>query len=124
MGTVTLLTIDLFLPGGLLPGSDSLAVARTAGFTTLVFAQLFNAFNSRSLTASALSRMFGNRWLWAAAVLAVALQVAVVQVPWLQAAFGTAALDGWHWLACVGMASVVLWAEELRKLAVRLLARR
>lgn len=123
MGTVTLLTIDLFLPGGLLPGDDSLTVARTAGFTTLVFAQLFNAFNSRSLTASAFSRMFGNRWLWAAAALAVALQVAVVEVPWLQAAFGTAPLDSWHWLACVAMASVVLWAEELRKLAVRLLWR-
>jgi magnesium-transporting ATPase (P-type) len=124
MGTVTLLTIDMFLPGGLLPGSDSLTVARTAGFTTLVFAQLFNAFNSRSLGASAFSRMLGNHWLWAAAALAVALQVAVVELPWLQAGFGTASLDAAHWLACVAMASVVLWAEELRKLFVRLLRRR
>ena len=120
MGVATLLTIDLFLPGGLLPGAGSLTVARTAGFTTLVFAQLFNAFNARSLTASAFSGMFGNRWLWGAVVLGVLLQVAVVQVPWLQVAFGTAPLDVSGWLACVGMASVVLWAEEARKLVVRL----
>ena len=53
MGVITLLTIDIFLPGGFVAGSDSLEVARTAGFTTLVFAQLFNAFNSRSEITSA-----------------------------------------------------------------------
>src|SRR5690606_31594716 len=53
MGLLTLLTIDIFLPGGLVEGGDSLEVARTAGFTTLVLAQLFNAFNSRSETTSA-----------------------------------------------------------------------
>ncbi|MFC8943684.1 HAD-IC family P-type ATPase, partial [Streptomyces griseoincarnatus] len=34
MGAATLLTIDIFLPGGLVEGTDSLTVARTAGFTT------------------------------------------------------------------------------------------
>src|SRR5690606_8674648 len=38
MGLLTLLTIDIFLPGGLVEGGDSLEVARTAGFTTLVLA--------------------------------------------------------------------------------------
>lgn len=65
MGIATLLTIDIFLPGGLFHGSDSLDVARTAGFTTLVFAQLFNAFNSRSDTTSAFHRLFVNKWLGA-----------------------------------------------------------
>ena len=119
MGVATLLAIDLFLPGGLVPGSDSLTVARTAGFTTLVLAQLFNAFNSRSLTASAFTGLAGNRWLWAAVALAVCLQVAITEVPVLQVAFGTASLDGWHWLCCIALGSVVLWAEELRKLLVR-----
>jgi P-type Ca2+ transporter type 2C len=40
MGVSSLLTIDIFLPGGFVGGSESLEVARTAGFTTLVFAQL------------------------------------------------------------------------------------
>jgi len=119
MAVLTLATIDLFLPGGLLPGDDSLAVARTAGFTTLVFAQLFNAFNARSASSSAFRRLFVNRWLWGAIALTVLLQVAVVELPFLQVAFGTARLDVAHWLICVAMASGVLWAEELRKVVLR-----
>ncbi|GHH78003.1 cation-translocating P-type ATPase [Promicromonospora soli] len=81
MGVATLLTIDIFLPGGLVEGTDSLTVARTAGFTTLVLAQLFNVLNSRSETTSAFHRMFTGRWLWAAIGLGLVLQIAVVQVP-------------------------------------------
>lgn len=121
MGAVTLLTIDLFLPGGLIEGNDSLEVARTAGFTTLVLAQLFNAFNSRSDDRSAFSQLFTNGWLWGAIALAALLQVAVVHVPFLQTAFGTAPLDLEQWLVTIGMASVVLWAEELMKLVRRIL---
>ena len=123
MGAVTLLTIDMFLPGGLLtiaPGS--LDVARTAGFTTLVLAQLFNALNSRSDDHSAFDHIFSNHWLWAAIALAVVLQVAVVHVPFMQTAFGTAPLDALHWAITVAMASIVLWAEELSKLLRRRLA--
>lgn len=124
MGAVTLLTIDTFLPGGLVEGSDSLEVARTAGFTTLVLAQLFNALNSRSETSSAFHRLFVNPWLWGALALGVVLQVLVVEVPVLQAAFGTASLDLMHWAVCVAMASVVLWFDEVRKLVLRARARR
>ncbi|WP_185975700.1 cation-translocating P-type ATPase [Tessaracoccus rhinocerotis] len=123
MGTVTLLTIDIFLPGGLVGGSDSLEVARTAGFTTLVFAQLFNAFNSRSEFHSAFSRPFDNKWLWLTVLLAAALQFAVVELPFLQVAFGTTHLDAAHWLAALGMASIVLWYGELAKLGRRARAR-
>jgi magnesium-transporting ATPase (P-type) len=119
MGLATLLTIDIFLPGGTVEGTDSLTVARTAGFTTLVLAQLFNVLNSRSETTSAFHRMFVNRWLWGAIGLGVALQVAVVQVPFLQVAFGTASLDLAHWGVAVAMASSVLWFDELRKLVWR-----
>ena len=119
MGLGTLLTIDIFLPGGFIPGSDSLDVARTAGFTTLVFAQLFNAFNSRSDTTSAFHRLFANKWLWGAVLLAAALQFAVVENPLLQQAFGTVSLDAAHWAVCIGMASAVLWFDELRKLFYR-----
>ena len=116
---VTLFTIDLFLPGGLVEGSDSIDVARTAGFTTLVLAQLFNALNARSETTSAFHGLFSNGWLWAAIAIAVVLQVAVVEVPVLQVAFGTASMDLLHWAVCIGLASVVLWYQELRKAVLR-----
>jgi magnesium-transporting ATPase (P-type) len=124
MAAATLLTLDLFLPGGLLEGTGDLAAARTAGFTTLVLAQLFNCFNSRSETTSAFRRPFANRWLWGAVALSAALQVAVVHLRFLQVAFGTVPLSAGGWLACVGMASLVLWAAELRKLVLRALDRR
>ena len=37
----------------------------------------------------------------------------------LNLAFGTVPLSAGEWLACVAMASVVLWFSELRKLANR-----
>jgi magnesium-transporting ATPase (P-type) len=119
MAAATLLTLDIFLPGGLVGGSDSLDVARTAAFTTLVLTQLFNTFNSRSETSSAFRHLFTNRWLWAAVVLGVLLQIAVVHVPVLQSAFGTADLDAAHWAVTIAMASAVLWFEEARKFVLR-----
>ena len=121
MATVSLGVIDLYLPGGFLEGSDDLATARTAGFTVLVLAQLFNAFNSRSEVTSAF-RGAVNWWLWGAVLLAAALQVAVVHAPFLNVAFGTTPLRAEQWLVCLGLASVVLWVSELRKFMGRELA--
>ncbi|CAN5404678.1 cation-translocating P-type ATPase [soil metagenome] len=124
MAVVTLFAIDLFLPGGLVEGTDSLAVARTAGFTTLVLAQLFNTLNARSETTSAFRGLFANKWLWGAILLGVVLQIVVVETPFLQAAFGTAPLDLAHWGWCVALASVVLWFDEIRKIVLRWFTRR
>ncbi|MBC2589072.1 MULTISPECIES: cation-translocating P-type ATPase [Rhodococcus] len=115
----TLATVDLYLPGGILDGTRSLDNARTAGFTVLVLAQLFNAFNARSETTTAFHRPFANRWLWAAVTLSALLQVAVVHLPVLNDAFSTEPLSARQWLVCVIMASVVLWVGEIRKLILR-----
>jgi potassium/sodium efflux P-type ATPase len=119
MALVTLLALDLYLPGGLIEGSRDLANARTAAFTVLVFAQLFNCFASRSETTSAFVHLFVNPWLWGAVGLSLLLQIAVVHVGFLNVAFGTVALTLDQWLACAALASVVLWASELRKLLIR-----
>jgi magnesium-transporting ATPase (P-type) len=119
MAAVSLLALDLRLPGGFVGGSGGIDEARTMAFSTLVLAQLFNCFNARSERASAFHGLFTNRWLWAAIALSVVLQVAVVQLELLNDAFGTAPLSLEEWLICTGLASVVLWASELRKLAVR-----
>ena len=119
MALATLLTIDLYLPGGLIEGTHSLDSARTAGFTVLVFAQLFNCFNARSETTSAFRHLFTNRWLWGAIALSVLLQVAVVHLGFLNIAFGTVALSFDQWAVCVAMGSAVLWFGELRKAVLR-----
>jgi magnesium-transporting ATPase (P-type) len=119
MAVATLLTIDVLLPGGLVEGHADLATARTAGFTVLVIAQLFNCFNARSDSRSAFSHVFVNRWLWAAIAASLALQAAVVHLGFLNLAFGTLPLSIKQWLLCIAMASMVLWHSELRKWAVR-----
>lgn len=131
MAVLTLLTLDLFLPGGLIEpvdawlgtGPHSLELARTAAFTVLVLTQLFNCFNARSATASAFRAAFSNRWLWAAVALSAALQAAVVHLPFLNLAFGTVPLSAGQWCVCVAMASGVLWFSEGRKLLRRLWTR-
>ena len=122
MAASTLAVLDVFLPGGLIDiaglSTDELPTARTAAFSTLVLAQLFNTLNSRSETVSALHHLFVNKWLWGAIGLGAVLQVAVVEVPVLQVAFSTEPLDPAHWAVVVAMASLVLWVDEIRK-AVR-----
>ena len=124
IAVVTLLTIDIYLPGGLIEGSYDLTTARTAGFTVLVFTSLFTCFNARSDTASAFTHLFVNPWLWGAIALSVLLQVAVVNLGFLNIAFGTVPLEFNQWLLCAAMASVVLWYSELRKLVSRAWSRR
>ncbi len=120
MALATLLVLDLRLPGGLIEGTGTLDEARTAAFTTLVLAQLFNCLNARSDRVSAFQRLFTNPLLWAAIALSALLQVAVVHVGLLNRAFNTVPLDLREWLLCLAMGSTVLWADELRKLAIRL----
>ncbi|WP_041377651.1 cation-translocating P-type ATPase [Polaromonas naphthalenivorans] len=119
MALATLLTIDMYLVGGLIEGSQSLANARTAGFTVLVFAQLFNSLNARSETTSAFHHLFVNPWLWGAIALSLILQVLVVHVGWLNVAFGTEPLTLAQWAGCLAMSSTVLWFGEMRKWMLR-----
>ena len=119
MAIATLFTLDSYLPGGFVEGDRDLANARTAGFTTLVLAQLFNCFNARSEDRSAFVDLFGNTWLWGAIALSVVMQVAVVHIDVLNHAFGTAPLTLDQWLTCTAVASAVVWVSEMRKLVAR-----
>lgn len=115
----SLVSIDLCLPGGLIEGNSDLATARTAGFTTLVLCCFFNCFVARSASVSAFTQLFSNLWIWAAIALSLILQIAVVELRWLNVAFSTAPLSLNHWLMCTLLASSLLWVTELRKLALR-----
>ena len=108
MAALTLLTLDYHLPGGLIDGTEDLDTARTAAFTVLVLAQLFNCLNARSETVSAFRQLFVNGWLWGAIALSVVLQVAVVHVPLLNVAFDTVPLTAAQWFFCVLAGSGVL----------------
>ena len=124
MALATLVALDLRLPGGLIHNGGDIVEARTMAFTTLVLAQLYNAFNARSGRESAFHHLFTNPLLWAAIGTSLVLQVAVVHLKPLNHAFDTTPLSASDWLICAVLASSVLWAEELRKLVRRAWARR
>jgi Ca2+-transporting ATPase len=119
MAVATLLAMDAVLPGGLVPGSGSMSEARTVAFTTLVLAQLVNAFCARSDEASAFRGLLANPWLWLAVVASALLQLVVVYVPGFQKAFATVPLAAWDWALCLAASSSVLWSSELVKLVRR-----
>ena len=116
MAFVCILTMDLWLPGGVIGGgTDNLETVRTSVFTTLVLCNLFSVLNARSATLSAFHGIGSNKLLWGAIALGVVLQIAVVEIPFLQTAFGTVSLDLVHWIVALGLSSLVLWVEEGRK---------
>lgn len=132
MAAVTLIGMDMHLTGGLFTdrsvdamGHDAQMVeARTMGFTILVFAQLFNALASRSHLQSAFVGLFSNKWLWGAIGLSIVLQLLVIYVPFLNTAFGTTPLPPMAWLECIGLAFFVLVASEIRKIFLRMRAKK
>lgn len=92
----------------------------TMAFTTFVFFQLVNSFCVRSGDRTIFSRYsLSNRPLLVALVAVVAIQVAVVQVGFLQGIFDTTSLapDEWLWVSAVPLSLIVV--EELRKAVVR-----
>ena len=131
MAAVTLIGMDMHLAGGLFTdrsvdavGHDAqMTEARTMGFTILVFAQMLNALCSRSHDQSVFVGLFVNKWLWAAIALSTLLQVAVIYVPFLNAAFGTVPLSVGAWFECLGLAMIVLVASELRKCVLRMMSK-
>jgi Ca2+-transporting ATPase len=124
MATAALFVADVVLPGGIVNGTGTIRLAQTMAFTVLVLSQLVNVFNARSDRVSAFTNLFSNRLLWGAVALSAALQVAVIYLPFLNAAFGTEPLSTREWALAIAASSVVLWTSELRKLGHKVLPRK
>lgn len=123
MAVLSLLTLDICLPGGLIDGDDDVATGRTVAFTVLVILQLVNALSVRHAHRSMFIGVLSNRWLWLALAVGLLLQVLVVYVPVLNAAFSTVPLDWEHWLLVIGCAVVFMVLEELRRAVVTMAQR-
>jgi len=94
----------------------SLDEARTITFCAMVAFEWFRAFNARSDEHTVFKLgFFRNRWLIVAVAVAVGLQMAVVYLPFMQAAFSTVPLgiDKWGIALLAGGSLFVI--EETRK---------
>jgi Ca2+-transporting ATPase len=98
----------------------SLMRARTMAFTVIVLAELFQAFNARSLRESAFSPHLHANWKLVLAILgALALQLLLIYIPLLQRVFQTDALSLLDIGVGTALASFTLWATEVVKLVMR-----
>ena len=85
------------------PG-ESYQAANTMAFTTLTLCQLFHAFDVRSETRSIFALgVFSNPAMNRAFLVGVALQLAVLLLPPLQAVFSVVPLSGLEWLTVLGL---------------------
>ena len=114
---VGIITLAAFLLGEYVFLNE--AAANTMAFATLVFCELTRAFAVRSERMSVFRiGLLSNRTMNKAFVVGLALQLAVLLIPFLQPVFHIVPLTGMEWLVVVGLSFVPLIVSELAK-AVR-----
>lgn len=98
-----------------LPESDQ-AKAQTMVFTTIVFSEMFNAFNWRSDRYSVFRiGFFSNPGLLYAVAVTILLQLVVIYVPFLNGPFNTVPLELTDWGMILPLASTTLIFVEVWK---------
>ncbi|MCW5897999.1 MAG: HAD-IC family P-type ATPase [Flavobacteriales bacterium] len=109
MAVLAIVAFKFFLPQGV-------EKARTAAFVVMAFSQLYNAFNLRSIKRSIFRiGVFSNKWFnWAIAV-SIIIQVAIIEIPFLQDLFHFKTLDFLEFLVLALAGSLILVAGEVFK---------
>ncbi len=88
-------------------------------FLTLSMAEIFHAFNMRSLHGSIFKMKTQNVWLWGAGILSFLLTTAVIEIDFLAEAFSLAHLDITEYGIALGLAILVIPIVEITKLITR-----
>ena len=97
-----------------------LTKAWTISLTTLAVFQWFNAFNCRHESTSIFkTSFFSNKFLIAAILIVIALQLAVIYHPWLQHLMHTTSLSLSEWFMIISVATSIIITEEIRKFFYR-----
>lgn len=110
IGLITLIAFRYGLKDG------SLIHGQTMAFLVLSISQLFHSINNRSLKQSIFKvGILKNKFLIYSVVLGIVLQVAVVQIPIFNSAFGTVPLTSMDWIIVVGMSISIIIINEIVK---------
>lgn len=108
--------------------ANGLYSAETLGssmaFLTLSMAEIFHAFNMRSLHGSIFKMKKQNWWLWGAGVLSLLLTTLVVEVKPLADAFELAQLDGAEYGIAIALAISIIPMVEVFKAIARLVRKK
>jgi len=102
-------------------GEDMYLKASTSAFALLVFIQMWNAINSRSLRFSIFKiGFFKNLYLLGAIAISILTVLAMVEIPFIQNFLGTTHLTAREWFMIIALSSSVFVLEEIRKLVFKL----
>jgi len=96
------------------------ALVQTETFTVLAACQWFNVLNCQSETRSVFRLgLLRNPWMVGGLMLSILLQLAVIYWPAINGLFHTVPIASNDILLIIFVASLVLWAEEIRKYIVK-----
>jgi Ca2+-transporting ATPase len=96
----------------------------TMTFAGIVVAQVGNVIACRTSKVSVFkTKLSTNRWIVFGIMAQLSILSFLVYVPFMQSFFGTTALGIWDWAFLASLALMVVFAEEIRKLFTRRLAK-
>lgn len=117
-GLVGAITLAAYWLGEYVLSDPNIAdgTANTMAFATLVFGELTRAFAVRSETRSIFSiGVFSNSAMNKAFVVSLAMQLAVLFIPFLQEIFKVQSLTGTEWIIVIALSLVPLIVSEITK---------
>ena len=88
-------------------GISNQTKAMTVAFTLFVVYQLFNAFNCKSDSEES------SKYLYAAIVISLVLQILIVYIPQLQIIFKTTSIDITDWIIIIAVAFTIIISEKI-----------
>jgi magnesium-transporting ATPase (P-type) len=96
----------------------------TMTFAGIVVAQVGNVLACRTSKASIFKmRLSTNKWIILGIVAQLSILSFLIYAPLMQQFFGTIALNAMDWAFLISLALIVVFAEEIRKFAVRRLSK-
>ena len=93
-------------------------------FLTLSMAEIFHAFNMRSLHGSIFKMNTQNVWLWGAGILSFLLTTVVIEIDFLAQAFSLAHLDLMEYGIAMLLAILVIPIVEIVKAITRAVSKK
>jgi len=100
-------------------------LVRTVTLQAIVLSQAFHLFNSRSIRRPIYAMpFFGNKMIFVVLGLLMALQFAVVYLPFMNDLFHTVPLAPARWVEPVVVAAIIFFVVEVEKFVMRALDRR
>jgi P-type Ca2+ transporter type 2C len=109
----TLILFSFYLDGDMVK-------AWTMSLTLLAVFQWFNAWNCRHESKSVFKmNPFSNKYLNAAGIIVILLQLLLIYTPIMNKIFKTTAISLYEWLVIILIATSVVIIEEIRKFLAR-----